>query len=204
VPGRVLGRLLPGLRPPWEFPGRRSGDRHLVLVRHAEAATGPEAGPDPGLSPRGREQAEAVAADLGPLGPLPLVVSPRRRCRETAGPLEARWGAPARVEPAVGELPHAGHGELGAALAGRWSELDDGRRRWRDDVLAALRALPGDAVVVTHLVAVNVAVGEAAGDDRVVCFVPATGSRTFVRVAGDGRLAVVRLGGAETSAGGPT
>ena len=197
-------RRLAGLGTPWDFPERRLGERHLVLVRHGEAAAGWSEDPDPGLSERGRDQAEAVADDLAHLGPLPLVVSPLRRCRETAVPLEARWGAPARVEPAVGEIvapaSAAGVAARGAwlrtALAGRWADLDAEHRAWRAGVLAALRALPGDAVVVTHFVATNVAVGEATGDDRVACFAPAFGSRTFLRVAPDGGLGVVKLGDA--------
>jgi broad specificity phosphatase PhoE len=48
-------------------------------------------------------------------------------------------------------------------------------------------------VVVTHFVAINVAVGHASGDDRVVCFVPDNCSRTVLDADGD-RLTVVELG----------
>jgi broad specificity phosphatase PhoE len=203
---RALRRLL-GRGVPWDFPERRPGERHLVLVRHGEAAAGFGQDPDPGLSERGRAQAEAAAADLAPLGPLPVVVSPLRRCRETAAALEARWGAPARVDPAVGEIvaPASAAGLAAraewvrTALGGRWADLDEEHRLWRAAVLGALRSLPGDAVVVTHFVAINVAVGEALGNDRVVSFAPANGSRTFLRVAADGALGVVKLGEAGTA-----
>ncbi|CAA9228164.1 MAG: hypothetical protein AVDCRST_MAG50-1630 [uncultured Acidimicrobiales bacterium] len=76
----------------------------IWMVRHGRAAAGFGAELDPGLDDHGRAQAEAVADRLAPLGPLPMVVSPLRRCRETAAPLEARWGVTARVDPDVGEI----------------------------------------------------------------------------------------------------
>ena len=57
----------------------------LVLVRHGRPAAGWDADPDPGLDPEGVAQAERMAAALAPSGPLPIVVSPKRRTRETAG-----------------------------------------------------------------------------------------------------------------------
>ena len=66
-------------------------------------------------------------------------------------------------------------------------------RAWRDAVVAALLAQAEDAVVVTHFVAINATVGEATGDDRVVCFRPDNCSCTVLE-ANDGRLRVVELG----------
>jgi broad specificity phosphatase PhoE len=48
-------------------------------------------------------------------------------------------------------------------------------------------------VVVTHYVAINVAVGAATADDRFVCFHPDNGSVTVLRHDGDG-LHVEQLG----------
>jgi len=178
-----------------------------VLVRHGEAASGWGEDPDPGLSELGRSQAGEAADDLAPLGPLALVTSPLRRCRDTAAPLEARWGVTARVEPGVGEIvapasavgPDARRAWVRAAFAGRWSDLGAEHLTWRAAVLAALRSLQHDTVVVTHFVAINVAVGEATGDDRVVSFAPSNASRTFLRLDRHGQLGVVRLGGTGTT-----
>lgn len=173
----------------------------LSLVRHGEAAAGWGDDADPGLSPAGREQAVAAAAALAPLGPLPVVCSPLRRTRETAAPFEVEWDVEALVEPGVGEIvapaAHAGLDARGrwlrTAMAGRWSDLGDEHLAWRDAVLAALVGIGRDAVVVTHFVAINVAVGAATGDDRVVCFTPGYCSCTTVEVA-DGRLRLVEVG----------
>lgn len=171
----------------------------LYLVRHGEAAAGWSDDADPGLSERGRSEAEAVAAKLARLGPMPIVVSPLRRCRETAEPLERDWGIEARVDPAVGEIesPTADLTARGAwlrtALSGTWTALGGAYPQWRSSVADALRALEIDTVVVSHFVAINAAVGVATGSDDVVCFRPVNCSCTVLDNDG-GRLSVVELG----------
>jgi broad specificity phosphatase PhoE len=171
----------------------------LVLVRHGRAAAGWDADRDPGLDAVGLGQAEAAAADLAPEGPLPVVVSPMRRTRETAAALERVWEVVATAEPAVGEIRApvddlAGRGAwLRAIYAGRWSEQEPALLRWRDQLLAALGALHRDTVVVTHFFGINVAVGAASGDDHLVCFRPDNCSRTILENEG-GRLRLVQLG----------
>lgn len=171
----------------------------LVLVRHGRAAAAWDTDADPGLDATGRGQAEAVAAALAPEGPLPVVVSPMRRTRETAAALERVWGVVAYVEPAVGEirapvddLPGRG-AWLRRVYAGRWSEQDGALLRWRDQLLAALSALERDTVVVSHFFGINAAVGAASGDDRLVCFRPDNCSRTVLE-NDCGRLHLVQLG----------
>ena len=162
----------------------------LHLVRHGRAAAGWGDDPDPGLDDVGRAQADAAASTLAPLGPLPVVVSPLRRTRETAAAFERMWGVTAAVDPAVGEIPSPTDD-----LAGRYGDLDDGLRGWRDDVVGALRSIATDTVVVTHYVAINAAVGAATGDDRLVCFHPDNCSVTVVEHDGPGSpLRVVDLG----------
>lgn len=173
----------------------------LVLVRHGRPAAFFTEDTDPGLDATGRAQAEAVA---GALAPLPVVVSPLRRTRETAAALEARWGVRARVEPAVGEIPSP-PGELASrgpwlrdVLGARWPALPGELRAWRDGVLEALRAIPDDSVVVTHFVVINVAVGAAEGDDRVTVFRPGYCSRTVIALEDAGLRVVERGAEADT------
>jgi broad specificity phosphatase PhoE len=164
----------------------------IVLVRHGEAAASWSEDPDPGLSDRGREQAEAMAAALAPLGPLPIVVSPMRRARETAAPLEARWGVSARVEPAVGEIPSPTDdlaeraAWLGAVMRLPWEDWPPPLEEWRESVAEAVRAIGEDAVVVTHFVAITV-IAHRRGLRPDYC------SRTTVETEGR-RIRVVELG----------
>jgi broad specificity phosphatase PhoE len=87
----------------------------------------------------------------------------------------ARWGAPARVEPLVGEIPSPEGVDMAdrvewlrRAMAGTWTELGPRYCAYRDTVVAALVALPEDSVVISHFVAINAAIGAAVGDDALV------------------------------------
>ena len=76
----------------------------LTLVRHGrpDGSWGRDA--DPASMMRATTQAAAMADTLAPIGPLPVVVSPLRRTRETAAPLLDRWRLEPVIDPAVGEL----------------------------------------------------------------------------------------------------
>ena len=121
------------------------------------------------------------------------------RTRETALPLAAAWQVEPRIEPRVSEIasPVSGLEQRGKWLreiaVRDWPQLDEPLRQWRGQVLAALAELERDTVVVTHFIAINVAVGAAAGDDRVVNFRPDHCSVTVLRSTG-GKLELVRRG----------
>jgi broad specificity phosphatase PhoE len=157
----------------------------LYLVRHGEAAGSWDGDLDPGLSATGRSQAEGLIEQVP--GPLPIVVSPLRRTRETARPLERHFGISARVEARVGEIATPdgiGLADRGTWLRGlmgrRWPDLSNDLQAWRQGVLDGLAELTTDTVVVTHYIAINVAVGAASGDDRVVHTAPAYASVTVI------------------------
>nr|WP_231126620.1 bifunctional RNase H/acid phosphatase [Motilibacter aurantiacus] len=95
----------------------------FVLVRHGESANTlrklfcGRGGADPGLTERGRAQAEAAARALpgfcGPDRPVAVVSSPLRRARETAEAAAALVGVPVKVEEGFAE-----------ASFGEWDGLD--------------------------------------------------------------------------------
>ena len=177
----------------------------LHLVRHGEAASGWGDDLDPGLSARGRGQAEAMATELSSLGPQPVLVSPLRRCRETAEPLLALWHAQPTVEPRVAELPSPPGSTLASRtewlrglMAGTWADGAPELDGWRGDVISCLVALDTDAVVVSHFIAINVVVGAATDDDRVVCQRLDNCSVTVVDVDG-GALRLVHTGAEASS-----
>jgi probable phosphoglycerate mutase len=160
----------------------------LYLVRHGHAVAGSVA--DPGLDDAGRAQAEAVARSLAPRGPLPILSSPLLRARETAAPLARLWGCQPVVEAAIAELPSGGltgparEAWLQRFMAGSWHSAPLPLAIWREALLAALLALPGDTVVVSHFIAINTAYGAATGDARVAGFTPANGSVTVLDTVG--------------------
>jgi broad specificity phosphatase PhoE len=147
----------------------------LYLVRHGRAAAGWDTDPDPALDDIGLRQAVAVAARLAPLGPLPVLTSPLRRCRETAAQLASAWNVEARIEQAVAEIPSPEGVAMAdridwlrAAMQGTWAELDSRYVTYRDQVISTLAAIAEDSVVFSHFVAINAAIGTAIGDDRLV------------------------------------
>ena len=158
----------------------------LILVRHGEAARAYGRDADPGLSPLGVAQAESVAEALAPLGPLPLLTSPMRRTQDTAAPLAAQWGVPVVVEPAVTEIQAPTEDRDGrqawiaTILAARWRDLDVGLQRWADAVVDFLLSVESDAVIVSHFVAINIAIGRAIGDDRVMAMRLGNCSQTLI------------------------
>lgn len=186
----------------------------LYLVRHGRATAGWDVDPDPGLDGLGQHQAAALRDRLAPLGPLPIVTSPLRRCRETALPLAATWDITPVVDAAVAEIPSPEGVPMGervewlrTAMRGTWTDLGERYLRYRDGVVSALRsfaddsAAPGDRhgiVVFSHFVAINAAVGIAAGDDRVFIHRLDNCSVTVVDVDGDDLRLVERGHEADT------
>ncbi|KAF0184056.1 MAG: phosphoglycerate mutase family protein [Alphaproteobacteria bacterium] len=170
----------------------------LYLVRHGEPASGwGGPNPDPGLSRLGQAQAGLTAARLAALKVGAAITSPLMRCRETAGAFEMEAAVVARVSDGVREVPTPeGLADrpawLAAAMRGAWSD-DHGLARFRDGVVATLLALPHDAAVFSHFVAINAAVAVATGVDAVAVFKPGHASVTILENR-EGGLRLVELG----------
>ncbi|MFJ9826748.1 histidine phosphatase family protein [Streptomyces sp. NPDC101160] len=130
----------------------------LVLLRHGETLLTPQrrlsgsGGSNPGLSPAGRRQADAVADALAHRGGIEAVVtSPMRRCQETAQPVAARLGLRVQVDP-----------DLREADFGAWEGLTfaEVRERHPDDLsawFASPEAPPSGAGETMHQVTRRVA-----------------------------------------------
>ena len=132
--------------------------------------------PDPGLDELGAQQAAEVAERLAVLGPLAVITSPLRRCRESSVPLATKWSATAVVEPGVRRDPFTGgRGDdrpdrvvCARRWGGTWTALGSRYTDFRDGVAATLASCSQDTVVFSHFIAINAAIGAATSDDRVV------------------------------------
>jgi len=165
----------------------------LYLVRHGRATAGWDVDPDPGIDELGRSQAVAVADRLAGLGPMPVISSPLRRCRETSEPLAAAWQRPVSIEPRVTEIPSPEGipmdervAWLRAAMQGTWADLGLRYTAFRDEITAALRSPEVDTVIFSHFIAINAAIGVATGDDRLVIRSLDNCSVTVIDVVDDG------------------
>jgi broad specificity phosphatase PhoE len=176
----------------------------LHLVRHGRAAAGWNVDRDPVLDELGQQQAVEVAQLLVGLGPLPLYSSPLRRCQETSGPLSALWKTTPVIEPRVAEIPSPVGVALEervewlrGAMAGTWTQLGisdgDVYTQYRRNLLGSLSAMSHDAVIFSHFIAINVVIGEALSDDRLVVKSLDNCSVTTV-VVHDGKFTIEEMG----------
>jgi len=164
------------------------------------AAAGWDADLDPGLDQFGHRQAVDVRDQLASIECRTVVVSPFRRCQETAVPLAALWGIVPMVESAVAEIPSPDGVSMSdrvewlrTAMRGTWSDLGPRYTTFRDGVVGALLRMPSDTVVFSHFVAINAVIGAAIGDDRLVIRSLDNCSVTVVDVI-DGQLHFVEGG----------
>lgn len=174
---------------------------NLYLVRHGRAAAGFDSHADPDLDDLGREQATTVAQQLAAsLSPIAVITSPIARARQTAGPLAELWNRPPAVVPAISEIPSpttdlaARAAWLRDAMQGPWTDLPEPQQLFRHELVAYLRSATEDQVLFSHFVAINLAVGAATNDERMVVFRPDNASVTHLTNE-DGVLKVVSLGG---------
>lgn len=147
----------------------------VYMVRHGRAAAGWDTDPDPGLDDLGRRQAARMADMLAPLGPLQLLSSPMKRCRETAAVLGDRWSATAKVEQLVAEIPSPVGVPMGQrvdwlrnAMARTWTDLGPRYTDFRDGVAHCVLSITEDTVIASHFVAINAAIGVATGNHTVL------------------------------------
>jgi len=176
----------------------------IYLVRHGRASSSWGLEMDPGLDDLGRSQAQAAARKLAPLGPLPIISSPRTRARETAMPLAKIWHIEPVIKERVGEIRFPSETPadrirwLKEVMVDQWPNLDRDLQHWRREVIEALLSIATDTVVFTHFIAINAAVGHATEDDRVISFSPDNASITILETKGNELCLVERGGEAET------
>ena len=172
----------------------------IFMVRHGRAAAGFGEDMDPGLDDLGRSQAEAAAQRLFGMGPRLILSSPLKRAQETAAPLSKLWNKTPVIEHAVAEIPSPKGMSLEdrvvwlrKLMAGSWRDVGPELAAWREACIAAIANLPEDAVVFSHYVAINVLMGSAVSDDRLVVFSPENCSITSFDNAG-GKLRLLDKG----------
>jgi probable phosphoglycerate mutase len=150
----------------------------IYLIRHGLAEAGVD-NLDPGLAETGHKQAALAAEYLRDSTAMRLIVSPLRRTQETAAPIALQLSLEPDIREEVAEVfdPTMPADErrsmIGPFMAGRWCEQPRHLRDWRQRVVetlfeAAKANASHDLIVVSHYIAIGVALGEAMSDDRVV------------------------------------
>ena len=182
----------------------------IYMVRHGRAAAGWNVDPDPALDEQGRSQSLAVASQLSPLGPLPVMSSPLLRCQQTAFPLATAWKQNVTIEPMVGEIPSPeGYSLetrsewLRAAMATTWSAVaqESGAHyaEYHTNIAKTVAALTTDTVIFSHFIAINAVIGAATNDDRVLIHHLENCSVSVFDTDGAGGLKLIEVGGEDVN-----
>lgn len=179
--------------------------RRLYIIRHGKAAATFAESLDPGLSDVGKDQAEKIVGRLGDLTPITLVTSPLMRARETSMPLSRHWKRGVIVDDAISEIPTPAPYTLENRAEWlrefkdtSWRKAIPQLAEWRERLLNALITYEKDTIFFSHFIAINVAVGAATGDERIVCFQPDNCSVTILETDGSTLRLVERGHEAET------
>lgn len=178
----------------------------IILVRHGEPGLGDGPEVDPDLGERGRSQAEAVAARLAGAEVSRVYVSPLRRARSTAAPIESRTGAPLEVLDGLAEADaytprraylrvetlRKDHVALGRFLADPFAFLGADREAFSTAVRGAFDRIARDAagprvVAVTHGLPHNLLLADILGLESVTAFAPSYCAISRVHVGEHGR-----------------
>jgi probable phosphoglycerate mutase len=177
----------------------------LLLIRHGrplrvESVDGPA---DPGLSPLGRRQAEALAAWLAPERIDAVYTSPLRRAVETAAPLGEALGVAVTSEAALAEYDAEATAyipieELRAAGDPRWMEVPDDIVGFQERVVEGVDRLaaahPSQRIAfVCHGGVINVIVSAVLGVVPQMLFLPAYTSISRVLIASTGQRSLASL-----------
>lgn len=180
----------------------------VVLARHGQAERGSA---DPGLSARGLDEANALAAALVAEPFAAVYCSPLQRAVETAAPLCKELGLEPQLRDGLAEfdrrsgeyvllseLRAAGDPRFDACLAGDLSswgiELETFRAEARDVLTEILeRHAGGRALVVTHGGVLNVLLGTVLGLDRMWFFHPDNAGISRIVADTDGGVRVASL-----------
>lgn len=160
---------------------------NIYFIRHGEAAASFADHHDPGLSELGRQQSKRTALQLEEVGPLSVFTSPLLRAQETASFLAEAWNTPAKIDTRFAEVPTPSNLKFGdrpewlnKVMGGTWQQLTAELQSWRKTMIDATLEFESDCVVFSHFVAINVIVGAATGEERLISFRPANASITLV------------------------
>ena len=191
----------------------------LIVIRHGEPhRVEPGAGDagggraDPSLTPRGRRQAEELAAWLAMEAVDHVVTSPLRRARETAAPIAEVFGLETEVDAdlreydagsdsyiPIEELRAAKNDEWYATINGQWDVLGhESPTAVRERVVPRFEDLiarfPGGTVaVIAHGGVINVYLAHVIGLHSSLWFHPEYTSVNRVRAARSGPRSLISL-----------
>lgn len=180
----------------------------VVLARHGHVERGPA---DPGLSARGRAEAQALAAELAGETFDAVYCSPMQRAVQTAEPVGKELGLDPQLRDGLAEfdrhadeyvllsaLRAAGDPRFEACMAGDLSSWGMDLATFRSDAVDVLTEILGKhaggrALLVAHGGVLNVLLGSVLGLDRMWFFHPDNCGFSVVVADTEGRVRLASL-----------
>ena len=176
----------------------------IALVRHGRASAGWDTALDPELDDLGRSQAQDVARELDQFfvgKDVEIISSPLLRCQQTSDVFAKMRTLPVKVCPEVTEIPSPEGLAMAERVAwlrevmqGKWSDLDENYRAFRDGLVEFVRAIERDAVIFSHFIAINAVIGSLTNDDRLVIRSLDNCSITLLERDATGKLQIAQSG----------
>lgn len=162
----------------------------IFLIRHGEAEAAWGEATDPGLSPKGRQQARQVRDELESYRTLNLISSPLLRAVETAQPLATIQRSQVEIDESFREIPSPlGVDDRQAWLSDfmrqQWSGQSPELIAWRDTAWRSLFELDQHTAIFTHFMIINAICGRLTESVETVCCVPDNGSIMKLQLDGN-------------------
>ena len=154
---------------------------NIYLIRHGEAGKSWDEDPDPGLSEKGKSQAQELskylAEDLS-RGNFNLVSSPLLRAQETAHPIRDKFNLDISIDPTFSEIPSPG---IPLSERSNWLKnifkidhrnLEEPQAAWREGVIQRLKSIDSDTMIFCHFMVINCVTGWLKNSNELVNFYP--------------------------------
>ena len=173
----------------------------IILIRHGEAASSWVDDPDPGLSTRGKNQAETVKENLKYFKSqnFQLISSPKKRAIETAQPTSLDWKSEVKIDDTFSEIP-ASNIKLERRM--EWLKsmmnmdiamLPKDIKEWRSRIIEKLINIKSNSIIFSHFMVINVVVGYIKNHPILLSMYPDNGSLTKIKVS-NGKISLIKIG----------
>ena len=165
--------------------------KKVILIRHGEAASTWDGDDrDPGLSPKGIDQANSIndfTKSIFSKG-YDFVSSPKKRAIETLNHASKGINVDFAVNENFVEIPAE---DISSDIRFEWLKdistrkletLPNDIKNWRERIIAETLSLKNNSIIFCHFMVINVLVGYAIKKDRLLHFYPDNASITEIEI----------------------
>jgi len=152
----------------------------LLLIRHGEASASFGEHSDPGLSNRGKEQANNLIDTFSKenLNNFKFISSPKLRAVETAQPLKLQYNKDLVVQNQFSEIPsddippHEKQDWLRGVISQEIKTLPEAVKLWQNNIMSTLLNIDSDAIIFSHFMVINAVAASVLKNNKLLYFYP--------------------------------